>query len=79
MTVLPDLMNDHLVNMTFITEFTSLSDKWFYHLISEGKFPKPIKLGRSSRWLHSEVHAWILERVEVSRGPSSRSGEFSSR
>ncbi len=44
-----DLMNDKLVDMVFITEFTGLSDKWFYKLISEGKFPKPIKLGRSSR------------------------------
>lgn len=33
-----DLMNDKLVDMVFITEFTGLSDKWFYKLISEGKF-----------------------------------------
>ncbi|WP_201475647.1 helix-turn-helix transcriptional regulator, partial [Escherichia coli] len=45
-----DLMNDKLVTMAFITTFTGLTDKWFYKLISEGKFPKPIKLGRSSRW-----------------------------
>ncbi|HIA7226702.1 TPA: helix-turn-helix transcriptional regulator, partial [Escherichia coli] len=41
-----DLMNDKLVTMAFITTFTGLTDKWFYKLISEGKFPKPIKLGR---------------------------------
>lgn len=70
MTLLPDLTNDHLVTMAFITEFTGLSDKWFYKLISEGAFPKPIKLGRSSRWLHSEVQAWMQARIEVSRGPS---------
>ncbi|HAW7476101.1 TPA: AlpA family phage regulatory protein, partial [Escherichia coli] len=27
-------------------------------LISEGHFPKPIKLGRSSRWYKSEVEQW---------------------
>ncbi|MHA0864918.1 helix-turn-helix transcriptional regulator [Enterobacter wuhouensis] len=62
-----DLMNDKLVDMVFITEFTGLSDKWFYKLISEGKFPKPIKLGRSSRWKESELKEWLKERIEQSR------------
>ncbi|MGL5372342.1 MAG: helix-turn-helix transcriptional regulator [Plesiomonas shigelloides] len=62
-----DLMNDKLVDMTFITTFTGLSDKWFYKLISDGLFPKPIKLGRSSRWLESEVTLWMQERINQSR------------
>ncbi|MBJ8875637.1 AlpA family phage regulatory protein [Citrobacter koseri] len=62
-----DLMNDKLVDMVFITEFTGLSDKWFYKLISEGRFPKPIKLGRSSRWKESELKEWLFERIEQSR------------
>ncbi|MNE38830.1 Prophage CP4-57 regulatory protein (AlpA) [compost metagenome] len=62
-----DLMNDKLVDMLFITEFTGLSDKWFYKLISEGKFPKPIKLGRSSRWQESEVRSWLKEKIDLSR------------
>ena len=62
-----DLMNDKLVTMAFITTFTGLTDKWFYKLISEGKFPKPIKLGRSSRWRESEVKRWLTERIEESR------------
>ncbi|OTA16921.1 phage-related protein [Xenorhabdus vietnamensis] len=43
-----DLMNDKLVDMVFITTFTGLTDKWFYKLIKDGMFPKPIKFGRSS-------------------------------
>lgn len=62
-----DLMNDKLVDMVFITTFSGLTDKWFYKLISEGKFPKPIKLGRSSRWKESEVKEWFLQRIEESR------------
>ena len=61
------LLNDKMVDMKFITEFTGLTDKWFYKLISEGKFPKPIKLGRSSRWRESEVKRWLTERIEESR------------
>ncbi len=41
--------------MAFITGFTQLPDKWFYKLIQLGEFPKPIKMGRTSRWLQSEV------------------------
>lgn len=61
------ITHDQLVGMTFITSFTQLSDKWFYKLISEGQFPKPIKLGRSSRWLQSEVEAWVQQRIADSR------------
>ncbi|MGY5958063.1 AlpA family transcriptional regulator [Kosakonia sp. BK9b] len=62
------LLSDKMVDMVFITQFTGLSDKWFYKLISLGEFPKPIKLGRSSRWLKSEIEAWVLERIANSRG-----------
>ncbi|CRX41161.1 TPA: AlpA family transcriptional regulator [Yersinia enterocolitica] len=67
-TSTPSLLNDQLVDMTFITGFTQLTDKWFYKLIQLGEFPKPIKLGRSSRWLKSEVEAWIQQRITDSRG-----------
>ena len=68
MNTSPALLNDQLVDMTFITTYTQCSDKWFYKLISEGLFPKPIKLGRSSRWLRSEVEAWMQQRITDSRG-----------
>ncbi|AJJ05499.1 helix-turn-helix transcriptional regulator [Yersinia pseudotuberculosis] len=67
MTVEYSLLNDQLVTMTFITQLTGLTDKWFYKLIKEGEFPKPIKLGRSSRWLQSEVEAWLKQRIQQSR------------
>lgn len=61
------LLNDQMVNMKFITAFTGLTDKWFYKLISEGDFPQPIKMGRASRWLKSEVEKWIQQRISDSR------------
>lgn len=61
------LLNNQLVDMKFLTQFTGLTDKWFYKLIQDGEFPKPIKLGRSSRWLRSEVEAWMQARIEDSR------------
>ena len=60
-------MQDYFVTMSFITAYTGLTDKWFYKLIQDGSFPKPIKFGRSSRWLKSEVEAWVQERIQSSR------------
>lgn len=64
---LPFQLNDELVDMAFITTYTKMTDKWFYKLISDGVFPKPIKLGRSSRWLKSEVENWMQQRIAQSR------------
>ncbi|MCM2368536.1 MULTISPECIES: helix-turn-helix transcriptional regulator [Proteus] len=61
------LLNDQFVSMKFITHLTGLTDKWFYKLIQEGKFPTPIKFGRSSRWLKSEVEKWLDSRIIESR------------
>ncbi|EUD06336.1 helix-turn-helix transcriptional regulator [Providencia alcalifaciens] len=61
------LLNDQFIDIKFITQLTGLTDKWFYKLIQEGEFPKPIKLGRSSRWLKSEVEIWLQTKIAKSR------------
>ena len=71
MTEQISLLDDQLVDMRFITKLTGLTDKWFYKLIKDGLFPKPIKLGRSSRWRQSEVEAWLQARIDASRGENS--------
>ncbi|EDU9160636.1 AlpA family phage regulatory protein [Salmonella enterica] len=67
MTTLPSEVNDELVDMKFITKYSKITDKWFYKLIKDGEFPKPIKLGRTSRWLRSEVENWFQKRIDESR------------
>jgi len=67
MTTRPSLTEDQFVDMAFITNLFQMTDKWIYKLIKDGTFPKPIKLGRSSRWLKSEVEAWLQERINHSR------------
>ena len=47
---------------------TALSGSTIYRLISQGDFPKQIKLSeRSSGWLQSEVEQWLQERIDASR------------
>ncbi|EIV4321965.1 AlpA family transcriptional regulator, partial [Salmonella enterica] len=47
-----------LIDMKFITSDCLFTDKWIYKLISLGRFPKPIKLGRMSRWRAGDYYAW---------------------
>lgn len=63
----PALLEDEFIDMKFITRFTGLSDKWFYKLIQEGVFPKPIKMGRASRWLKSDLEEWLQAKINDSR------------
>jgi len=49
---------DTLVDMKFIISDCLFSDKWIYRLISQGRFPKPIKMGRMSRWIASDYYKW---------------------
>lgn len=61
------LLDNQFIDMKFITQLTGLTDKWFYKLIQEGEFPKPVKFGRSSRWLKSDVELWLTNRILESR------------
>ena len=39
-----------------------------HKLVSQGSFPKPIKLGlRSSGWVESEIDTWLEQRIAESR------------
>lgn len=43
-----------------------------HKLVSQGRFPKPIKLGlRSSGWIDLEVNEWLEQRIEISRSSST--------
>lgn len=54
--------DDILLSMKDITAHSGLSDKQYYSLISRGLFPRPLKIGRSSRWRKSDYEAWLNER-----------------
>jgi len=33
-------------------------------MLNEGSFPKPMKFGRTSRWLKSDIEKWLKEQKE---------------
>jgi len=60
-------MNNHkILKIQDVKALTSLSTSSIYRLISQGKFPKQIKLSeRSSGWLEIEVLDFITTKIEL--------------
>ncbi|HCR1218428.1 TPA: AlpA family transcriptional regulator [Pseudomonas aeruginosa] len=54
-----------IIRLKEVMGSTGLARSTVYKYVSEGIFPKPVSLGdRCVGWLESEVHNWILERIE---------------
>lgn len=54
-----------ILRLSAVIESTGLARSTIYKLIGLSQFPKPVPLvGRSVGWVESEVHDWILARVE---------------
>jgi prophage regulatory protein len=53
----------HIVKLPVVKKMTTFSAATIYRLISQGKFPKQIKLAeRSSGWLLEEINTWLNEK-----------------
>lgn len=62
-------MSKRLVKMPEVMHRTGNGKAWIYRLISQGRFPKPIKIGsRSIAFIESEIDEWINQRIAESRG-----------
>ncbi|MGC8343346.1 MULTISPECIES: helix-turn-helix transcriptional regulator [Enterobacterales] len=60
-----------LIRLPEVLHKTGYKKAWIYRLISENKFPKPIKLGaRSVAFIEIEVDEWISDTISNSRTAS---------
>ena len=71
-------MGESLLTQKKVCEIISFSNKlkqdtlykqnitrsYLYKMLNEGSFPKPMKLGRTSRWLKSDIEKWLKEQKE---------------
>lgn len=66
-----------IIRLKEVVSSTGLARSTIYKLIGSGEFPKPVPLvGRSVGWIDSEVHEWILARIEerdLAEGAATRS------
>lgn len=54
-----------IIRLKEVIDTTGLARSTVYKYVAEGLFPKPVSLGdRSVGWVESEVHDWILARIE---------------
>jgi len=56
--------NDRMIAIKELEIFLGISRPTIYRLVAAGKFPKPIRIGRSTRWLWSEVDRYIKQLKE---------------
>ena len=60
--------NQSLIRLPEVLKRTGFGKAWIYRLISEGRFPAPVKIGvRAVAFIESEVDEWILSVIETSR------------
>lgn len=60
-------MTQRLLRLPQVKQMVGLGTTAIYERIKQGSFPKPIKLGRMSMWVESEVQEWIAERIYQGR------------
>lgn len=54
-----------IIRLKDVIDTTGLARSTVYKYVAEGFFPKPISLGdRCVGWVETEVHEWILARIE---------------
>lgn len=58
---------DRLLTVRELSDWLCLSVRSIYRRIDQGVLPRPIKLGRSTRFVQSDVEA-CLERLRRGRG-----------
>jgi prophage regulatory protein len=59
---------ERLLRLPQVLELTARGRTAWLDDVKVGKAPRPIKIGSASMWLHSEVQAWIADRIRASRG-----------
>jgi prophage regulatory protein len=60
-------MNQRIIRLPQVRDLVGLGKSAIYGKIKAGDFPKPVKLGRVSGWVESEVQAWINSQIMASR------------
>ncbi|KOA68190.1 MULTISPECIES: AlpA family transcriptional regulator [Pantoea] len=60
-----------LIRLPEVLHKTGYKKAWIYRLISENRFPKPIKLGsRAVAFIEAEIDQWISDAISNSRTAS---------
>ena len=56
-----------LIKLDQVEALTGFKKSYLYSHIQSGDFPNPVHIGRSARWVESEVLAWVENMIELHR------------
>ncbi|MGX9315444.1 dipicolinate synthase [Pantoea ananatis] len=60
--------NKRFIRLPEVMNKTGYGKAWIYKLISDGRFPEPVKIGvRAVAFVESEVDQWMDEVINQSR------------
>ncbi|MEI7923672.1 MAG: helix-turn-helix domain-containing protein [Planctomycetota bacterium] len=48
-----------LISASELAEMLHISERTLWRLLSAGQIPKPVRIGRSTRWRANEIRDWI--------------------
>ena len=57
---------EKFLNITDVSNTVGFGRSWIYLKIQNDEFPKPVKIGRSSRWVESQINAWNESQIKRS-------------
>ncbi len=61
-------MAHSILRLPAVRASTGLSRSTIYLRVSQGTFPRPVRLGgRAVGWLEEEIQSWLAERIAASR------------
>ncbi|ENS4778516.1 helix-turn-helix transcriptional regulator [Klebsiella pneumoniae] len=62
-------MSATLIRLPEVQRRTGYSKAWLYRLMSQQRFPSPVKIGtRAIAFVESEIDEWVNQRIAESRG-----------
>jgi prophage regulatory protein len=61
-------MTHTILRLPTVKASTGLSRSTIYLRVSQGTFPRPVRLGgRAVGWLEAEIQGWLQRQIEASR------------
>ncbi|MCL2341246.1 MAG: AlpA family phage regulatory protein [Proteobacteria bacterium] len=50
---------EKLLRLSEVERVVGFKSSWIYRKVSENKFPRPLKIGRSSAWRSGDIAKWL--------------------
>ena len=67
-------MDKNLLRLKQVIDRVPFGKSKIWAMVANEEFPQPIKIGRATFWVESEINEWVDEQISDYRDPSSAGG-----